>query len=558
MTSLFASLIADLKSDKKSLWILVIGVSLILLLSAGMLVIVWFSLSQPSPSQANAGDPGILFTQAMETALEELTQQVILQTVTITETPTQIPILTSTSSQTVIMNEEEATASWTPSLIASSTPSPVLPTPTVKVPSLIPTTIVCNSAQFIRDVTVMDDTAFAPDTTFVKTWRIKNTGSCSWSQDYNLEFVAGNVMGAKQSIPLPSKVGPGQTLDISVSMKSPTNKGNYRGDWMLSSPNGVRFGMGSSGTGTLYVSIKVVNLTNPTLVFDFAANYCKAKWQSGAGVLPCPGTNSGTEGFVTLLDEPKLESRQEDELALWTHPQPIQKGWISGTYASFTIQPGHHFSSWIGCLGDSKGCNVTFRLDILNTKNGQLINLGGWQEVYDGKITIVDIDLSQHAGKTVQFIMTIEVSGGDPTQSNAFWFVPGIVQRTTPSVTPSHTPTPTYTPSPTHTWTLTPSPTATATSTATQTHSQHEIVLMALNTFANNLGIESSALDIILVREVEWLDSCLGLPKEDEICTPVVTPGFRIIVTYDRTIYEIRTNQDGGNIRWEMIKFLID
>lgn len=556
MTSLFASLIADIKSDKKSLWILGIGVALILLLSAGMMVIIWLIVSQPSPSQANSENPEILFTQAMETALEELTQQAILDPETITETPTQIPFPTSTSSQAATMIEEEATASWTPPLIASSTPSLVPPTPTVKIPGLTPTTMVCNSVQFIRDVTVMDDTAFAPDTTFVKTWRIKNNGGCSWTQDYNLVFVSGNAMSAKQSTPLPSKVAPGQTIDISVTMKSPSNKGTYRGDWMLSSPNGARFGAGSSGTGTLYVSIKVVNLTNPTLAYDFAANYCKAKWQSGAGVLPCPGTNTGTDGFVTLLDAPKLENRQEDELALWTHPQSIQNGWISGTYPSFTIQPGYHFVSWIGCLEDSKGCSVTFRLDILNTKNGQLKNLAVWQEIYDGRITIVDLDLNQHAGKTVQFILKVNIAAGDPTRSNAFWFVPGIVQRTTPSETPSYTPSPTYTPKPTLTFTLTPSPTAT--STVTQSHSQHEIVIMALNALANHLGVESSAIDIILIREVEWPDTCLGLPREDEICTPLLTPGFRIIATFDQTIYEIHTNQDGSNIRWEMIEFLIE
>lgn len=237
---------------------------------------------------------------------------------------------------------------------------------------------------------------------------------------------------------------------------------------MLSSPSGVRFGTGSSGTSTLYVLIRVVNLSNPNLVFDFAANYCKAEWYSGVGKLPCSGTSSGTEGFVTLLDTPKLENRQEDELALWAHPESIQKGWISGLYPEFNIQPGHRFIAWVGCLADSKGCNVTFRLDFLNTKTGTYKSLGIWPEIYDGNITVIDMDLSEHAGKSVQFYLTVEITGGDPARANAFWFVPGIVQGPVPSATPTSTLTPTATSTPTSTATPTATPTPTATETPTE------------------------------------------------------------------------------------------
>jgi hypothetical protein len=418
--------------------------------------------------------------------------------------------------------------------------------------------VACNSAQFVRDITVMDNTPFSPDATFVKTWRVKNTGSCTWTQDYNLVFISGNSMGAKQTVAFPAKVAPNQTIDLSVTMRAPTNKGTYRGDWMLSSPNGTRFGTGSSGTGTLYVAIKVMNMVNPSLVYDFAANYCKAQWQSGAGKLPCPGTSSGTEGFVTLLDAPKLENRQEDELTIWAHPQNIQNGWISGMYPGFTIQSGHHFIAWVGCLEDSKGCNVTFRLDFLNTKNGQVKNLGAWQEIYDGIVTVIDLDLSQHEGKVVQFILTMDVTGGDPIRANAFWFVPGIVQGAKPSATPTPRPSPTQTPTSTRTPTPTSTPTSTPspTPTSTPTLNQHEVVLLALDEFAAYLGVEPSALNVLIVRTAEWPDTCLGLPQEGEICTPEGTAGFWIIVSHNQTVYEIRTNQDGSNIRWTAIQSL--
>jgi hypothetical protein len=202
-----------------------------------------------------------------------------------------------------------------------------------------------------------------------------------------------------------------------------------------------------------------MSLANPDLAYDFAANTCKAEWHSGAGKLPCPGTSSGNEGFVTLLDHPNLESRQEDGLALWVHPQRIEKGWITGMYPEFYIRTGHRFQAWVGCLADSKGCQVNFRLDFLNTKTGAVKNIGFWQEAYDEKVTVINLDLSQHAGKTVKFIFTVEVAGGDPGRANAFWFVPGIL----------YIPPPTETPTPTNTPSVTPTPSSTPTPTATET-----------------------------------------------------------------------------------------
>ena len=129
-------------------------------------------------------------------------------------------------------------------------------------------------------------------------------------------------------------------------------------------------------------------------------------------------------------------------------------------YPEFVIQPDHHFTAWVGCLADSKGCNITFRLDFKNLANGNIRNLGSWREVYDGEVTKIDLDLSEHAGKNVRFILTVEVSGGNPALANAFWFVPGIVLRPSPTVTPTIAP-PTETPP--EIPTLTPEPTETAT-----------------------------------------------------------------------------------------------
>jgi hypothetical protein len=442
-----SSLLKDLLSDKKALWLL--GISLVIILILGILVILTLGeLFFPLKSSPVAPlDSAMISTQAVQTILADFTQQAMASSLTPAgtspsatpfPTTTQPLVVTSTSTIYQIPSLTPQVPTFTPTWTSTAIP------PTRIVPSLTPVPVVCNSAQFVRDVTVQDSTPFDPDTTFVKIWRVKNTGSCTWTQDYSLVFVSGNAMGAK-NVALPTKVGPDQTVDLSVTMKAPSNSGSYRGDWMLNSPSGTRFGVGSSGTSNLYVSIRVMSLYNPNLAYDFAAKYCKAQWESESGLLPCPGTSSGTEGFVTLLDTPKLENRQENELTLWSRPNNAQNGWISGMYPEYTIQTGQRFIAWVGCLADSKDCNVTFRLDFLNTNNGSVKSLGVWQEVYDGMVTVVDLDLSQHAGKIVRFILTVEVAGGDPARANAFWFVPGIVQGAVPTATPTSTATPTAT-----------------------------------------------------------------------------------------------------------------
>lgn len=469
-----SSLISDLKSDKKTMWVLGIGLAVILILGIGMVVILWRMASQDK-TPVTAMDNETLFTQAVRTIQAEFTQQAMETFVPPTVTPSPIWVETVTP---ILTAQDTSTTELQPTYTPSFTPIP-----TRIIPSLTPVPVVCNSVQFVRDITVMDNTPFAPNSEFVKIWRIKNTGSCTWNQNYSVVFVSGNSMDAKKSVSLSKEVEPNNTIDISIKMKSPDKLGTYRGDWMLSSSSGERFGTGSKGTGTLYLSIKVMDLSNPDLDYNFAAKYCKAQWKSGSGKLPCPGTSSGTEGFVTLLDKPKLENRQEDELTLWTHPQSSQNGWISGTFPEFSIKPGHHFISWVGCLADSKGCNVTFRLDFYNPKNGSVKNLGVWHEYYDGKVTVIDLDLSQHAGKTVQFILTVDNSGGDPTRANAFWFVPGIVQRpistltASPTPTLTETPTPTPTDTPTSTETSTPTPTETPTPTPTPTETNLDSLL---------------------------------------------------------------------------------
>ena len=156
-------------------------------------------------------------------------------------TPTQqTPIASPTSGLPT------ATATLPPSL------TPLAGTPT-QAPAPVGTGDV---AEFVADLTVPDGSVFAPNTPFVKTWRLKNVGSNTWTTAYTVVFSSGNQMGAPVSAPLPAQTAPGQTVDISVNMTAPADEGSYYAYFLLGDANGRRFGIGGSAQ-PFYVQIQV-------------------------------------------------------------------------------------------------------------------------------------------------------------------------------------------------------------------------------------------------------------------------------------------------------------
>jgi hypothetical protein len=176
--------------------------------------------------------PDAAFTIAAQTVEAELTLVALAQPTT--PAPPDEPT-----------NTPEPTQTLTP--LVSSTPTP----------------IPCNMASFVSDVTIPDGTSIMTGATFTKTWRLRNTGSCTWNTSYSLVFDRGEKMSGPDAQPLAGSVAPGQTADISVSLTAPNTPGDYRGHWRLRDGSGVLFGL---STGSFWVDIKAVAPTATTEV----------------------------------------------------------------------------------------------------------------------------------------------------------------------------------------------------------------------------------------------------------------------------------------------------
>ena len=123
---------------------------------------------------------------------------------------------------------------------ATSTPA-ITNTPAVTVN---PTTAGggCDNSEWVADVTVPDGTTMQPGEKFTKTWKVKNTGTCSWTTSYSIVYGGYADKLSGKTTALTADVAPGQESDISIDMVAPTKPGNYVSAWRLANAQNYPFG----------------------------------------------------------------------------------------------------------------------------------------------------------------------------------------------------------------------------------------------------------------------------------------------------------------------------
>ncbi len=180
-------------------------------------------------------------TNAVGTFAAGLTQTAFaLPSPTPTETPTFTPSSTSTSS--------------TP--LATARPIP---------------TVSCYGLVLVTDVTIPDNTPMVPGQTFVKTWRVKNNGTCTWDAGFKFAFTSGNAMGGTTLV-LGNPVLPAAEMDVSIAMTAPLTAGKVAGHWRMSTAAGAFFGddvfvviIVGSATGTATSTASSTPTVTPSL-----------------------------------------------------------------------------------------------------------------------------------------------------------------------------------------------------------------------------------------------------------------------------------------------------
>lgn len=164
-------------------------------------------------------------------------------------------LIQTSAAQTVVANFTLTAAAFsptaeeamteTPAVLETATPSESGPTET---PTLLPggvtaTEILCDALNFdpaTVDVNVPDNTEMQLGQDFVKTWRVRNNGSCTWGAGYRLAFSYGDQMSGKAQA-FNSVVAPNQEVEISVNFRAPTKAGIYLSAWQMVNAAGKPF-----------------------------------------------------------------------------------------------------------------------------------------------------------------------------------------------------------------------------------------------------------------------------------------------------------------------------
>ena len=318
-----------------------------------------------------------------------------------------------------------------------STPTIPPPQPTNTVASLptlapLPTntpvvspTAACDSALFVKDVTIPDGSQVEPGATFKKTWRLRNIGTCSWS-GYALVFDSGESMsGVPDAI---GTVGPGQEVDVSVSFTVPaTLSGTVRSYWRLRNTSGVLLPVQNGFQGkSFFVEVKVGLISSG---LDLHTRATEAVWVSGAGNLTFGGPDTNADGFAMYRNNQKVEDGTSPSKVLEMYPQWVNDGVITGRYPIYTVRTGEHFNAQIGFLANGDGtCGSGSAKFQFNYREGGVLHnpaLGEWTETCNGTLTSIDVDLSSIVGKNVEFVLAV-LANGPATQDFAVWISPQI------------------------------------------------------------------------------------------------------------------------------------
>lgn len=192
-------------------------------ITLAILLILLTAACAPQPTAAPTPDIGAIQTAAAQTVIAE-----------ISATAAAAAALTPLASPTV---EPTQTTATTPVVAATFTVG------ALTTPVIIGTPLgLCNDAVWVADVSVPDGSVMTPGQDFLKTWKVRNTGDCSWSAGYSIIYGGYNdkMSGAPAAINVP--VTPGQEVEVSVQFKAPAKVGEYLSAWRMADPRGYAFG----------------------------------------------------------------------------------------------------------------------------------------------------------------------------------------------------------------------------------------------------------------------------------------------------------------------------
>jgi hypothetical protein len=346
----------------------------------GLIFLLWQVITRISGRNLPVSTATPNLTQVYETIAAMLTTQQTSTATAIAQTVTPSP--------TVRLTQTSSTPQ--PSPMTTVTPGGITQT---SIPEVL-----CDQAAAGNpiDITIPDDSLISPGQSFIKTWKLVNSGSCTWTTSYSTNFFYGDRMDAPESVLFQETVLPAQSVEISIEMVAPITAGTYQGNWKLRNSSGVLFGIGPNGDSPFWVRIIVPENPSNTATATFSVTVVPSPTasttppvQASGELLPVPGDtidldtltlNGGDADLIYLVDasnyhmlapndgaiigvfgtlEPNLGDCQSASMS----PAPIAVESLSvGTYLCYTTNEGRLGRALLKAVNPD---NFTLTLDML-------------------------------------------------------------------------------------------------------------------------------------------------------------------------------------------------
>jgi uncharacterized protein YkwD len=104
----------------------------------------------------------------------------------------------------------------------------------------------CLDAVAVADVTIPDGTIVNAGEIFNKIWRLRNTGTCDWTDalgEFKWVFTSGAQMNGPSQLPIVGPVPSGSEYDVEVELTAPEEPGLHEGRWRVLGPNAEPVGV---------------------------------------------------------------------------------------------------------------------------------------------------------------------------------------------------------------------------------------------------------------------------------------------------------------------------
>ena len=444
--------------------------------------------------------------------------------------------------------------------VPTQTPELNLPTFTPS-PTTSPTQVSnpqsqCDRVAFVKDVSIPDGTVVSPGSSFVKTWRLRNKGTCSWTPAYSLIFASGHQMKGPISVSLPGNVNPGETIDISVTLTAPTTEGHYIGYWMLQNASGVNFGYSDQANKAFYVDITSASQQNTPEAL--------LVWQKSSGAL-CETAffyNEKLEFGACSGNLQTLDSQQSGHVARLVE--------LVNRYAPFTAQTsagsvtlkgtGFRTATWAEQRAIAEWARLTYQIADAGRAGA------GWGVAFtwhrEGGIAGFCDDVTVYLTGLTHISSCTGSSRQLYLNSSQLEQVYGWVDSIK-NIDYSHTDS-----------NVTDPMSISLVLQGNGSREANQADIQAISDFASNLvasapvsgggyppavlaaqnglkAVLSAPGNVIIIRfePVNWPDTCLGVSYSGELCAQVITPGFRVLLVTNSLLYEFHTDHTGENVR---------